>query len=1049
MLADYEMVKKSSPNNMLPLWHFFIEKRQFTILVILGLAVSGIIAMLSTTRESAPEVQIPVGVVTTVLPGASPSDIERLVTDKIEENLANLENVDTITSTSQEGVSTIVVQFLASANIDQSIQKLKDQVDKAKPDLPTDAQTPSVTDVNFVDQPVQTVSISTDRAFSQLSQLGDQLQSELQGVAGVSRVDVSGAPDREIQIVAKKDALALYGISLPQLVSAVGAANTSVPIGSITTDDVTYNIDLKGGLDDVPDLGSLPITSMQGHVIYLRDIATVSDGVAQANSYTRISVADAPSQPALTLSIYKVRGYDVTRESAALRAELATLQHSLLQGDSYTITNDSGQQVDKDLTELTKTGLETIILVMLALFATLGWREAVIAGLSVPLSFLIAFIGIFYSGNTLNFVSLFSLILAIGILVDSGIVVVEAIHTRTRELHDEHKAAYQALWEYAWPLIGGTMTTVAVFVPLFFISGIVGKFIATIPFTIIFVLLASIFVSLGLVPTLVIMFVTHTGATSPLIEWQERTAIRARTWYAAHLDRFFGSSRAQNIFLVMIGVAFVGAIMLPVIGAMPVIFFPQSDSDYLYVDIEMPYGTSLARTDLAAREVEETLYPIKGIASFTTSVGNTSAFGNSAQTGPQYATITINLPASRSFTSSDVVTQVRKATADIHDAIIRVGQPSGGPPVGAAVLIKFTGSDLDQLNTVADHARDVLATTAGATAVDASTKDSGAEYSMSLNRDTLAATGITPATLATTLHTAIAGMTATKLTGGSKDVDVVVSLDLNPTFTDPHDANHTNIDAVRQIAIPTAAGGTVPLGSLISTTITQSNASITHEDRMREVQVTADTLPGHTVNEVVAAFKNNLAKQYPLPDGVTMTVGGESEQTNQSFGEMGGALLAGLALMFVILVLAFDSFRYTTYLLLAVPLSLIGVLFGLTVAGQPLSFPSMLGVIALAGVIINHAIILMDSIIVRIKEGGKTLREIIVESATSRLRPIFLTTITTVLGMIPLTFASALWGPLAWAILFGLSFAMVLTLILIPLLVYRWPGKLPEGIKRM
>ena len=1033
---------------MLPVWHFFIEKRQFTILVILGLTIAGVFSAMNTTRESAPEVQIPIGVVTTVLPGASPLDVERLVTNKIEENLANLSNVDKITSTSQEGVSSIVVQFLASANLDQSIQKLKDQVDKTKGDLPTDALTPNVTNVDLVNQPVQTISISTDRAFSQLSLLGDSLKSEIQGVTGVSRVDVTGAQDREIQIVARKDALALYGISLQQLVGSIASANTSIPIGSITTDDITYDIGFEGGLDSVPDLGSLPITTVQGRVIYLRDIATVSDGVAKANTYTRVSVAGAPSEPALTLSIYKVTGYDVTRESAAVRAKLIELQKTLLAGNSYTITNDSGQLVDKDLLELTKTGLETILLVMLALFATLGWREAIIAGLSIPLSFLIAFIGILYSGNTLNFVSLFSLILAIGILVDSGIVVVEAIHTRTREYHDEHKAAYQALFEYAWPLIGGTMTTVAVFVPLFFISGIVGKFIATIPYTIIFVLLASIFVSLGLVPTLVIMSIKHDTKTSRLLEWQEEMAIKARGWYAKHLDRFFGSRRMQNIFLVLIGSGFVFAIMLPILGAMPVIFFPQSDTDFAYIDIEMPYGTSLQRTDLVAREVEEKLYNIKDIASFTTSVGNTSPFGNSPANGSQYGTITINLPTPHSHTSTEVLAMVRKATADIHDATIRVGQQSGGPPVGAAVLIKFTGENLDQLNTVADHARDVLSTTPGATTVDASTKDTGAEYRMAIDRNALASSGITPSTLASTLHTAVSGVTATKLTGGSKDVNVVVSLDLNPNFTDPHDANHTTIDALRQVAIPTTANGAVLLGSLVSTTLSQSNASIVHDKRAREVQVTADTLPGHTVNEVVSAFQSRLAKQYPLPTGVTMTVGGESEQTNQSFSEMGIALLAGLALMFVILVLSFDSFRYTSYLLLAVPLSLIGVLIGLTLAGQPLSFPSMLGVIALAGVIINHAIILMDSIIVRIKEGGKTLREIVVESATSRLRPIFLTTITTVLGMVPLTFASALWGPLAWAILFGLSFAMVLTLILIPLLVYRWPGTLPEGIVR-
>ncbi|MDB5187637.1 MAG: acriflavin resistance protein [Candidatus Kaiserbacteria bacterium] len=1034
---------------MLPIWHFFIEKRQFTILVIIGLTIVGGVAAKVTTKESAPEVEIPVGVVSTVLPGASPEEVERLVTNKLETRLANLSNVNKITSTSRESVSVITVEFNASANLEKSIQTLKDEIDKAKTDLPTDAQAPNVTDVNFVDQPIQIISISADRPFSELSTLGETLKNELQGVHGVSRVEVSGAPDREIQIVARKEALAQYGISLSQVVSAISSANTTLPIGSITTDDIVYNIAFDGGLDNVTDLGGLPILNVNGQVIYLRDIATVSDGVQRSTSYTRVSVENAPSQQALTLAIYKVRGYDVTKATVDVRAKLTELQKTILLGSSYLITNDAGDKVQTDLTELTKTGLETIALVMLALFATIGWREAIIAGLSIPLSFLIAFIGILYSGNTINFVSLFALILAIGILVDSGIVIVEAIHTRTREYNDPHKAAYEALREYAWALIGGTMTTVAVFVPLFFISGVVGKFIATIPFTIIFVLLASIFVSLGLVPTLVLLFVRHDGKTSPFMEWQEQMAEKSRVWYAAHLDSFFHHRRTQNIFLTLLGVGFVASICLPIFGAMPVQFFPQADSDFIYVDIEMPYGTTLERTDLAAREIEEKLYTTRGIESFTTTVGQTSAFGNAPAQAARYATVTINLPKKRIVSSTNLVESVRKNTDSIHDAIIRVGEPSGGPPVGAAVLIKFTGDNLETLNSVADKARDVLASTPGATTVDATTKDTGSEFVLTLDRGALASAGISPLIAASTLHTAVAGVTATKFTGGSKDVDVIVSLNLNSQFTDPHDASKTTIDTIRQIPVPAQNGGTVFLGSLLTPSIQRSNAIITHEDRMRVVSVTGDTLPGYTVAQVVAAFQKKYAASNTLPAGVTMTIGGEDEQTNQSFAEMGLALLAGLALMFVILVLAFDSFRYTSYLLLAVPLSLIGVLTGLTLMGQPLSFPSLLGVIALAGVIINHAIILMDSIIVRLNAGGgKTLRAIVVESATSRLRPIFLTTITTVIGMLPLTAASPLWGPLAWAILFGLSFAMILTLILIPLLVYRFPSKLPEGVIR-
>jgi HAE1 family hydrophobic/amphiphilic exporter-1 len=345
-------------------------------------------------------------------------------------------------------------------------------------------------------------------------------------------------------------------------------------------------------------------------------------------------------------------------------------------------------------------------------------------------------------------------------------------------------------------------------------------------------------------------------------------------------------------------------------------------------------------------------------------------------------------------------------------------------------------------------ARSVLEKTKGATAIDSSNKFDGVEYVLSIDRGKLAALGLSPALVASTLRTAVSGVTATKLTGGEKDVSIVVTLNLNSAYTDPHDASHTTIDSLRQVPITTPAGNIVLLGSFVRESVAQSHAAISHENRERVVTLQSDLLPGYTSGEVLSAF-NKVYTPDMLPAGVTMSIGGENEQTNQSFAEMGYALIAGLALMFVILVLAFNSFRYTSYLLAIVPLALIGVFGGLTLSLQPLSFPSMMGVIALAGVIINHAIILMDAIIKRIHTGaGKEFSGIIIEAATTRLRPIVLTTITTVVGMIPLALAGGLFGPLALAILFGLTFAMILTLVLIPTLVYRWPGTLSEKIIR-
>jgi multidrug efflux pump subunit AcrB/uncharacterized membrane protein YhaH (DUF805 family) len=775
--------------------------------------------------------------------------------------------------------------------------------------------------------------------------------------------------------------------------------------------------------------------------VYLRDIATVSDGIEKATTYSRISVEGEPSRQAMSFAVVKVRGNDITAVSAAVRAKLTELQGGILEGSDVVISYDAAEDIKKNLRELTQTGAETVVLIMLSLLATIGWREALVAGLSIPLSFFVAFIGLYYSGNTFNIVSLFSLILAIGILIDAGIVIVEAIHTRTRMFNDPKRASLESLKEYAWPLIGGTMTTVAVFFPLFFISGIVGKFIASIPYTLIFVLIASIFVALAFVPTLANLFTAK--EESPLMKKQDEYAEHARKWYAAHLKKFLHNRRGQNTFLVGMLVSFVLVIFLPVLGLMKVSFFPGDDGTFLYIDIEMPQGTDLNRSDLAAREVEERLFGDPRFSSLVTTVGASNEFSSSdgsRSVDGRFANITVNLKKEREQTSSEIVSDLKKELADIRSADIRIGEPSGGPPVGAAILVRFLGKDRDLLNDTITKARVALEKTEGATSVDASNKYEGTQYTLSIDRAKLSAIGLSPAIVAGTLRTAVSGATATKLTDTERDVDIVVSLNLNPNFSDPHDASRTTIDSLRQIPITTPAGTTVLLGSLVTEGISRSDSSITHENRERVLTLTSDVLPGYTPGEVLAAF----FKEFPesqLPRGIHVSVGGENEETNKSFAEMGYALIAGLVLMFVILVLAFNSFRFTFYLLSIVPLSLIGVFGGLTIAFQPLSFPSMMGIIALAGVIINHAIILMDAMLVRMEEGaGKPFSEIVTESATTRLRPIFLTTITTVIGMIPLTYASALFGPLALAILFGLTFAMILTLVVIPTLVYRWPG---------
>ena len=736
-------------------------------------------------------------------------------------------------------------------------------------------------EVNFVAQPIQMISVSADLPPAQFAELAEDVKRELQTVKGVSRVEISGVRGREIQVVVRKEEITRLEISLPQVVSAIAAANASLPVGSITVNNISCSIAFRGSLDSVADIGSVAVLNVGGQVVYLRDIAEVSDGVEKATSYSRISLGGEPSRQAMTLSILKVRGADITTVTKAVKLKLGDLQKGLLQGSDVVISYDAGDEVQKNLSELTQTGLETVVLVMLALFITIGWREAVVAGLSIPLSFLMAFIGLLYSGNTLNIVSLFSLILAIGILVDSGIVIVEAIHTRTRIYGDKKRAALESLREYGWPLMGGTIATVAFFVPLFFISGIVGKFIASIPFTLVFVLLASIFVALGLVPTLANMMAAK--EESALMKRQEEYAERARVWYATRLKAFLENRRAQNRFLLLMVAGFIGALALPITGLLGVSFFPQTDGDFLYVNIEMPQGTDLNRTDFAARTVEEKLFGDTRFSSLITTVGALSMFSSSDGTvaaDTRFANITVNLVKDRAQTSTEILADVKDALADVRIAEIRVGEPSGGPPVGAAVLIKFLGKDRVALNNTLVKAREILERTPGATTVNSSNKYDGTQFVLSIDRGKLAFVGLSPAAVASVLRTAVSGVTATSLTGGEKNVDIVVSLNLNADAVDPHESSYTSIESLRQVPLITPSGQTVLLGSLVSESVAPSDSTIAHENRERVATLTSDVLPGYSAAQVLAAFNREFTSA-DMEEGVRMSVGGENEETNK------------------------------------------------------------------------------------------------------------------------------------------------------------------------
>jgi len=1020
---------------MYSLWNFLLTRSAFTKLLMVALVLAGSYALVAMPKESTPEIKVPIGIVTTVLPGATASDVERLITDELEPAVRNVANIDKVTSQSRSGVSVITAEFIASADIETSIQDLRNAIEGAKRDLPSDAESPIVTKVDFANQPVLIVAIGSDLHPAALTKLGEDLKDDLLGVSGISKVEVSGTRNREIALITNKNALREYGISPLQIVGAISAANASVPAGSLTIDDVSYPIQFKGDITTVEDIQNAPIQT-SGGTIKVSDVADVVDGFVEATSLSRLYVTGKETQYALTLNIYKSSGGNILTAAENAKDRLTELESTLLAGSAYVVTFDASDDVRKSIDELTKAGIETVILVGILLLITIGLRESLVAVLSIPLSFVIAFIGMWLTGNTINFISLFALIIAIGVLVDSGIVVVEGIHTNREKGMDKIAAAQKAIRDFGWPLIAGTMTTVAVFIPLFFLSGILGQFVKGIPFTIVMVLIASIVVALGFVPLIAFYLLKH--VESPFAQYREKLWHSLEVWYAGMLKQFIHVKKLRVSFYLFLAAALIGGFALVGTGTLPAILFANDDVNYFTVDIELPQASTLGATDEVAREVEaflqkETPY----LTSIQTTVGGTSVFSQSPQSGSKYGSFTVNLVDvdEREATSEEITKVLRAKLATMtwpNSATVRIADVVAGPPSDAPVVIKVWSNDTAKLAEATEIVENALKKVNGTRDVTSTLANDGTELSLYIDRARARDYGLSTADVAQTLRSAIAGIEATKVRIDGDDINVRVRVALNEAYVQPEDTIITTADSIAEIPIATQRGN-VPLGTFLTTTANRSSSVINHENGMRVSAVNAQLTTDGNAVAITTAFAENEAS-LGLPEGVTLTYGGDSEQIQKTFTEMVVALVTGIVLMFTIIVLEFNSIGQSGRLLAVVPLSLAGVLWMLLFMGQPLSFTAFLGIIALAGVLINHGILLIDGINARKKRGDYHDAEaLILDAATSRLRPIILTTIATSAGMVPLTFVNATWAPLAFTIMGGLVYGTLLTLLYVPL----------------
>jgi multidrug efflux pump subunit AcrB len=1027
----------------IPAWGFFTNNIRIAALFLVAVVVFGVFAIFQMPKESAPEIDVPIAVVTTALPGASAEDVETLVTNPIEENIEGITDIEELNSTSQQGFSQITVQFAVGTDKVKALSDVRNQVEQATSELPTDAEDPQVQEISLADVPAVTYAISGPYELSALGDTADRIADELTTIENISRVNVSGDPEREFAVTVSQPDLQQYDLTAQQLVGQLNEANTNIPIGSIEEGGDIYTVRFAGRLNSIADVRSVPITTDNRTTIRLDEVATVTDTRAPLSVQNQYAGDGQQLQPAVSLDVFKTSGagsiVSVVDEANSTIDQLRSNGEIPADMQVSTIRN-SADQISSDLSNLVSSGAVTMLIILLVLIVFLGWREAILASLAVPFSFLLGLGALYLLGYTINSLTLFSLILVIGILVDAAIVITEGYATRSQTTDTSQAAAYATLREFQIPLTAGTLTTVFAFAPMLLAGGIIGEFISTIPATVSTVLLAALVIALGIIPAVAATFFTNGKKKNPVTAWTRERIEKVYSWYSNRLRTLLKNTRRRTVIFASMSMFFVAAVALPLTGTLQTTLFPPADLDTITVDLELPEGTPLDQTQEATRPVISALQDRDNISSLLTSVGaGANVGGITLGTGSSnIAGIVVGLTERRASTSQQIVADLNDTLPDVTEAEVTVNQQSGGPPTGKPVQINLNGGSLDDLETSARRIMNELAAVPGAENVDMSLSVGSSELVATVDRQQASRLGVTPRSVATLLRTRVTGLEATSIKTDADDIPVIIE------FADTRPANgfgtagSVTVNQLLGTTISTNRGST-PLANIVDFNLNQSLPAITHTGGNRQVTVSADTAPESTAGQVLQTFRDQFDPDETLAGAVSVSFGGQQQDVQESFTDLFLAMIIGVIAIFALLTWQFNSFRQPLYMIATIPLAFIGVAFGLTAVGVPLSFPAFIGVVALAGIVVNNAIILIDRINSN-RADGSDVDNAIFDGARSRVQPIILTTITTAGGVAPLLFADPTWAPLAWSIIFGLSFSTILTLVVVPLLYQRFSG---------
>lgn len=1095
---------------------FLALKNKTTVFIFTGLLVFfGIFSYNQMPRELMPEIVVPYIFIQTIYPGNSPEDIENLITRPIEKELKGMQGVKKVSSASYQDVSTVVVEFITTVPVKQALQDTKDRVDKSKSKLPKDLQSdPLVMDFNFSEFPILNVNLSGEYSMREMKKYAELLRDELEGLKEISEVNIRGIDEREIQVNVDPFRLEATGLTFEDIALAIQLENITMGAGEFTADQTRRVIRTVADYTDMDQISNTIVKINAGKPVYIRDVAEVVDTYKD-----RTTIARLDNKPVVTLSVTKKSGENILNASDNVRTTIQKLQANgpLPKNLTMTVTDDNSVYIRDEIQNLENSIIIGVILVVFVLYLFLGFRNALFAGLAIPLSMFMSFIILDQRGTTLNNMVLYSLILALGMLVDNAIVVVENVYRLYSSGYSLLNATKKGVSEIAYPIIASTLTTLAAFFPLLMWEGITGEFMKVLPQTLIIVLASSLFVALIINPpfiaaymkidnikdrlnwkrqlkiagiiaaisiplymlraflpanilmTIALLIALNLSVLRPLARWfQTRFLVWLERMYTRQLRH---ALRGYNPYLY-----FSGTILLLIFSVMfyfsrspRVVFFPDTDPQTVYVTMELPLGTSIDRTDQVSRDVEEiinrTLAPYREIVkSVTTTVGNGKGglFENATSPNKSLSIVSFEEYKFRDGINTGKIMQELTRNLDGYvGAKIFVEKENNGPPVGAPISIDITGDEFNRLLQITDDFVRLIEEDRipGIDELTLNINVNQPEMLIHIDREKARLFELSTQAIAAQLRNSLYGFDAGNFKDGEDEYDIFVRLS-------EQYRNDVSILMNQKIHIN---DNKIPISAVASFEYSSTYDKINRADHKRVITITSNVEEGFNANQINARIKQ-MFDGYDMPEGYSYAFSGEQQEQAESSRFLFFALLVALALITIILVTQFNSLIRPLIIMVTVIFSTIGVFLGLGLFRMEfVIIMTGIGIISLAGIVVNNGIVLVDYIDQLRQRKKEDMGidpegflppdiqiETLVQAGRTRLRPVLLTAVTTVLGLIPLAvgfnfnfltlYASfdpsfsyggesvAFWGPMSWTVIFGLTFATFLTLIISPVM---------------